>query len=76
MVPSRNPGRILSDIFTGGNFGKLNHKAHSSWKYKLETMNVATRNSLKYCSLAPIEAGLLIPRLLLGNLKIIVKKVR
>lgn len=67
---------ILNDIFTGGNFGKLNHKAHSSWKYKLETMKVATRNSLKYCSLAPIEAGLIIPRLLLGNLKIIVKKVR
>lgn len=68
--------KILSDILTGGNFGKLNHKAHSSWKYKLETMKVAARNSLKYCSLAPIEAGLIIPRLLLGNLKIIVKKVR
>ena len=39
-------------------------------------MKVATRNSLKYCSLAPIGAGLLIPRLLLGNLKIIMKKVR
>jgi hypothetical protein len=46
MVPSRNPGRILSDTLTGGNFGKLNHKAHSSWKYKLGTMKVATRNSL------------------------------
>ena len=39
-------------------------------------MKVATRNSQKYCSLASIEASLLIPRLLLGNLKIIVKKVR
>jgi hypothetical protein len=39
-------------------------------------MKVATRNSIKYCSLAPIEAGLVIPRLIIGNLKIIVKKVR
>ena len=68
--------KILNDVLTGGNFGKLNHKAHSSWKYKLETMKVATRNSIKYCSLAPIGAGLIIPHLIIGNLKIIMKKVR
>ena len=39
-------------------------------------MKVAARNFLKYCSLAPIEAGLIIPRLLLGNLKIMMKNVR
>ena len=38
-------------------------------------MKVAARNSLKYCSLAPIEAGLIIPRLLLGNIKILLKKL-
>lgn len=66
-------GKILRDIFAGGNFGKLNHNASSPWRYKLETMTVAARNSIKYFPLAPIEAGLVIPRLIWGNCKVIYK---
>ena len=67
--------KVLNDIFTGGNFGKLNHKAQSSWKYKMETMIIAIRNSIRYCALAPIEAGFIIPRLVIANIKIMVKRV-
>ena len=67
--------KILADIFKGGNFGKLNHKEHSSWKYKLETMNISVRNSIKYFSLSPIEVGMMIPRLLRGNARIMLKKM-
>lgn len=67
--------KILSDVFTGGNFGKLNHKARSTWRFKSETMKVAVRNSCRYGKLSPIEAGLIIPRLIIGNVRILLKKV-
>lgn len=61
--------KILKDIFKGGNFGKLNHQAQSSWRFKLETMMVSLRNSFKYYKLCPSEVGWLIPRLVKLNLK-------
>lgn len=64
--------RIVKDIFGGGNFGKLHHQAHSSWRYKYETMCVAVRNSFRYYWLCPSEIGGMIPRLVKGNLKILV----
>ena len=67
-------GKILEDIFRGGNFGKLHHQAHSSWKFKVETMCVALRNSFRYYRLCPSEVGGMIPRLLKGNLKILLAK--
>ena len=63
--------KILKDIFGGGNFGKLHHQAHSSWKYKMETMRIAIRNSFRYFFLCPSEIGGMIPRLVKGNLKIL-----
>lgn len=65
--------KILKDIFGGGNFGKLHHQAHSSWKFKMETMRIAIRNSFRYYSLCPSEIGGMIPRLVKGNLRILVK---
>ena len=66
--------KILKDIFRGGNFGMLNHHAHSSWKYKVETMRIALRNSFRYYRLCPSEVGGLIPRLVKGNLKVLLKQ--
>lgn len=66
---------LLADIFAGGNFGKLHHKADSSWRFKMETMRIAVRNSVKYRKLAPMEVGLLIPRLLRGNALVLMKKL-
>lgn len=65
--------KILNDIFRGGNFGKNNHKARFSWKYKVETFNVALRNSFKYYCLCPSEVGGMIPRLVKGNARIWLK---
>ena len=71
--------KILKDMFAGGNFGKLNHdkgftfqisRFRSLW-YKIETMGVAMRNSLKYYRLCPSEVGGMLPRLVKGNLKIL-----
>lgn len=66
--------KILEDIFRGGNFGKLNHQANTSWKYKAETFGVALRNSFKYYRLCPSEVGGMIPRLVKGNLKVLLKR--
>lgn len=78
-IPIRNDDRkwqkmILEDIFRGGNFGFLNHKTHSSWKYKTETFYTALRHSYKYYKLCPSEVGGMIPRLIKGNLKILLKQ--
>lgn len=67
-------GKILDDVFKGGSFGFLNHKAHSSWKYKMETMGIAMKNSFKYYRLCPSEVGGMIQRLVKGNLKILLKR--
>lgn len=66
--------RILEDIFKGGNFGKLRHQARKKWKYKYETMRVAIRNTFRYYWLCPSEVGGMIPRLVKGNLRIMMKR--
>lgn len=63
--------KILKDIFRGGNFGKLNHQAQSSWRFKLETMGVTVRNTFRYYRLCPSEVGGMIPRLVKLNLKLL-----
>lgn len=63
--------KILKDIFIGGNFGKLHHQAHSSWRYKLESMRLALKNTVRYFKLCPSEIGGLMPRLVKGNLKLL-----
>ena len=62
---------IIGDIIRGGNFGMLHHKSSGSWKYKMETMRIAIRNSFKYYKLCPSEVGGMIPRLVKGNLRLL-----
>lgn len=64
-------GKILKDIFKGGNFGKLNHLANSSWMFKLETFGVALRNTYRYYWLCPSEVGSMIPRLIKVNVRLL-----
>ena len=63
--------KLLKDIFEGGNFGKLHHKAQNSWQFKIETLQLAIRNTLRYYRLCPSEIGGMIPRLVKGNLNIL-----
>mgnify|MGYP002522988342 CR=1 FL=1 len=63
---------ILQDVFKGGNFGKQNHKAKSTFLFKLETVKMAFRNTFRYYSLAPKEVGLLVPRLAKMDLLLLV----
>ena len=62
--------KLLDDLFKGGNFGKLNHQANISWKYKMETISVALRNTFRYYQLCPSEVSRMIPKLVKVNLKI------
>ena len=62
--------KLLEDIFRGGNFGKLNHKAKKGWHLKLETAHFVLRNSFRYYSLAPTETILQIKKLVKGNIRI------
>lgn len=64
--------KVLNDIFKGGNFGMLHHQAVSSWKYKMETMHIAIRNTFRYYHLCPSEVGCMIPKLVKQNIKIVV----
>lgn len=64
--------KLLKDIFGGGNFGKLHHQAQNSWRFKIETLQLAIRNTLRYYRLCPSEIGGMIPRLIKGNLRILV----
>lgn len=66
-------GKILDDIFVGGNFGKLRHQAKNSWKYKLETIRISFRNCLRYFWLCPTEVGGMIPKLVKVNIKVLFK---
>ena len=63
--------KLLKDIFGGGNFGKLHHQAQNSWRFKIETLQLTIRNTLRYYRLCPSEIGGMIPRLIKGNLKIL-----
>lgn len=64
--------KLLKDIFGGGNFGKLHHKAQNSWQFKIETFQLAIRNTVRYYRLCPSEIGGMISRLVKGNLRILV----
>lgn len=64
---------ILRDVFKGGNFGKKNHKAKSTLMFKMETVRLALRNTFRYYTLAPREVGMLIPRLVGINMRLLVK---
>jgi len=63
--------KLVDDIFNGGNFGKLNHQSNSTWKYKIETVGVALRNTYRYYRLCPSEVGGMIPRLMKINIKLL-----
>ena len=63
--------KILHDIFQGGNFGKHNHKAKSAAGYKMETLCMAVRNSIRYYRLAPSEMRMMIPKMIKINMKLI-----
>ena len=64
-------GKILSDVFRGGSFGKKNHLAKSTLGYKLETLCLATRNSFRYYKLAPSEMRMMIPKMVWINLRLL-----
>ena len=66
---------ILRDVIKGGNFGKLNHHTTSKYKFKIETLKLATRNSFRYYSLAPTEVRVIIPRLILLNLQLMGQRI-
>lgn len=61
---------IVSDIFRGGNFGKKNHKAKNTWKFKIETTRILIRNVFKYYTLAPTEMRFFVPKLVLINTRL------
>ena len=65
-------GKILEDIFKGGNFGKQNHKAKTALGFKFETLRMAVRNCIRYRSLAPSEMQMMIPKMVKINLKLMV----
>lgn len=64
--------KILDDIFRGGNFGRLNHKSNHPWLFKLESVGFALRNTVRYFKLAPSEMGMMIPKMIRINLKLLV----
>ena len=71
----RASGRILKDILHYGNFGKPSRKVkESGWRFKMETMWRTVRNCCKYFRLAPAEIGMIIPRLIVLNVKLIFSK--
>ena len=64
--------KILKDILRVGNFGKYGRRNKKrKWSYKMETMRLTFRNVFKYYSLAPKEIGLMIPKLVKVNLKLL-----
>ena len=63
--------KILDDIFRGGNFGRLNHKTRHPWAFKLESVGFALRNTVRYFRLAPSEMGMMIPKMIRLNLKLL-----
>lgn len=67
--------KILKDIMRVGNFGKYGRKnKKGKWSYKFETMRLTFRNVFKYYSLAPKEIGLMVPKLINLNLKLITNR--
>ena len=67
--------RIMSDIFSGGNFGKERRSVKVfGMGYKLETLWLTTRQCAKYLPLAPKELLMQIPRRLLMNVRLLTQK--
>lgn len=67
--------QILKDIMRYGNFGKPSRKVQQAgWRFKMETMGRTVRNCCKYFWLAPKEVGMIIPRLVQLNMKLIFAK--
>ena len=67
--------RISKDILHYGNFGKPSRKVQQTgWKFKMETMCRTVRNCCKYFRLAPAEIGMIVPRLIVLNVKLIFSK--
>ena len=62
--------KILDDVFRGGNFGRMNHKTKHPWLFKLESVGFALRNTIRYYRLAPSEMGMMIPKMMALNLKL------
>lgn len=62
--------KILDDVFRGGNFGRMNHKSKHPWLFKLESVGFALRNTIRYYRLAPLEMGMMIPKMIALNLKL------
>ena len=71
LADARWKSRILSDIISGGNFGRRNHHHHLKRMRKAETLWVTIRNTFRYYRLAPKEVGLLIPRLMKRNFRLL-----
>lgn len=65
-------GKILKDVFKGGNFGRKNHHFSSTICYKMETMRLIVKNNFRYYSLAPAEMRMMIPKLIGINLKLLI----
>lgn len=65
--------KILSDIFRGGNFGRMKHKSKISWLFKMESICFAIRNSFRYYRLAPSEMRMMIPKMVSINLRVLTK---
>lgn len=63
--------RILHDVFSGGNFGRQNHKAKSALGFKMETLCMAIRNTFRYYPLAPSEMRMMIPKMIGINMKLL-----
>ena len=65
--------KILQDILHYGNFGKpsrVNKK--NGWKFKMETMSRTFRNCWNYWQLAPTEILLMIPKLIMLNIRLLI----
>lgn len=67
--------KVLPDILYGGNFGNGTKKWHSSaLGTKFQTFRRTLRATCAYLPLAPVELGLIIPKLLKTNIKFLVGK--
>jgi len=63
---------IVKHVLSGGNFGKDNHKAETvGLRFKLETLWIVIKHSIKYYPLAPTEIRMMIPKLIMINVNLL-----
>ena len=68
---------VLSDILSGGNFGRGNRLVtKAGLKHKMETMLIVLKHSIRYVRLAPTEMCLMFYRRCMVNLKLLVHRAR